>query len=180
MVTIAERNMSLSATYFRDQVWPLFGERLGGRELIPVESVTDSEFAKLLDTQAGIDGWQIVAAGGIRGIASRVQVGTCWRSWTIRTQTRNGGRTERDKLLEVDLTLLRPSYHIQAYTESLQLPPTGAACIRTADLIRLLLATSNEEKTNPQDGNRFVPLWWRDALDEGYQVWTVGITERLW
>lgn len=180
MVSNAEMNMGLSARYFRDEVWPLFEERLGGGRLVPVESVTDSEFAKLLDTQAGIDGWQLVSDGGIRGIASRVQVGRCWRSWTIRTKTRYGGKTERDKLLDVDLTLLRPSLHIQAYTASLREPPSAAACIRTADLIRLLVATSSREMSNPQDGNLFVPIWWDDALAQGYEVWKVDRQLALW
>lgn len=170
-VSDIDRRLSQSAAYFRAEVWPLFHDKLGGGELVPVESVTDSRFAKLLDTQAGVDGWQVVSTGGIRGIASRVQVGTCWRSWTIRSQTANGGRTERDKLLDVDMTLLRPSFHIQAYTESWHLPPTEAACIRTVDLIRLLIGTSNPEMTNPADGNRFVPIWWKDALAVGFQIW---------
>lgn len=166
-----ERAMSLSAAYFRSQVWPLFADRLGGGELVPVESVTDSEFAKLLDTQAGIDGWQAVSTGGVRGIASRVQIGTCWESWTIRSHLSSGRPTERDKLINADITLLRPSFHIQAYTESLHLPPAGAACIRTADLIRLLMVSTDGEMTNPVDGNRFVPVWWSDAIVQGYQVW---------
>jgi len=164
--------MSRSADYFRRRVWPLFVDRLGGGELVPVESVTDSYFAEVLDIQAGIDGWQLVAVGGIRGIASRVQVGTCWESWTIRSKTRGGGRTEIDKLLEIDSTLLRPSLHIQAYTLSYQQPPTAAACIRTADLIRLLLAKDeSDEKINPVDGNRFVPVWWMEAATHGFEYW---------
>jgi hypothetical protein len=168
-----ERVISASALDFRELVWPRFAAALGGGSLVPVESVTDSAFAKLLDTQAGIDAWQVVGTGGLRGVASRVQWGgTCWDSWTVRTQRVSGARTERDKLIDPDFTLIRPSYHIQAYVDGRGGRLLAAACIRTNDLVRMVLGgLVGPERTNPVDGARFVPVWWDAAEQEGFQVW---------
>jgi hypothetical protein len=169
-----ERVISASALDFRAKVWPLFADHLGGGELVPVETVTDSAFTKLLDTQSGIDAWQVLGSGGIRGLASRVQWGpTCWESWTVRTNRVTGARTEIDKLLEVDATLLRPAYHIQAYLSGPGGVVLGAACIRTTDLVRMLLAgVHGPERRNPVDGALFVPIWW-DAASRECEVWQI-------
>lgn len=168
-----ERAIGASAADFRAHVWPRFADRLGGGELIPVESVTDSMFAKLLDTRAGIDAWQVVADGGLRGVASRVQWGPmCWDSWTVRTQRVSGFPTERDRLIHADYTLLRPAFHIQAYFEQRGGRLMGAACIRTLDLARMVIAgLHGPERRNPVDGTLFVPVWWQTAEDEGFEVW---------
>lgn len=172
MSLAVDRAMGASALDFRERVWPIVSRYLGGGDLIPVEAVTDSLFAKLLDSQAGIDGWQLVGSGGIRGIASRIQWGaTCWRSWTIRTRTTSGARTEYDKLVDADGTLLRPAYHVQAYLDQRGGAVLAAGCIRTNDLIRLLLAGRHgPERRNPTDGTYFVPVWWDDAASD-YEVW---------
>lgn len=165
--------MTQSAQDFKAVVWPRLAPGLGGGELIPVETVTDSPFARLLDMEAGIDAWQLLQTGGMRAIASRVQWGlTCWETWTIRRRRINGSQTEYDKLINADLTLARPGLHIQAYLARRGGPLLGAACIRTADLIRLLLAGKHgEERVNGQDGVPFIPVHWDMAMDQGYTVW---------
>jgi hypothetical protein len=171
-----DRAIATSAKDFQRLVWPLFADKLGGGTLVPVESVTDSRFTKLLDTEAGIDAWQLVGSGGLRGLASRVQWGpTNWRSWTIRTRRPSGRPTERDKLINADISLLHPTYHIQAYLAAVGGPVLGAACIRTADLARLLLnGKHGSERPNPVDGAWFVPVWWDDAQAEYMETWEVA------
>lgn len=62
-------------SHFLKDVWPAIcnDEFIGGGTLTPVEGVTDADFARQLDIAGGIDAWQLVNSGGIRGIASRVQ-----------------------------------------------------------------------------------------------------------
>lgn len=168
-----EAAISASARDFREHVWPLLAGGLGGGDLVPVETVSDSMFTRLLDMEAGIDAWQVVTGEGIRGIASRIQWGgTYWESWTVRTRRPSGVRTERDKLIHADQTLLRPSYHVQAYLDGVGGAVLGAAAIRTNDLVRLLLAEQHgSERFNPVDGAAFVPVWWQAAEEAGFEVW---------
>ena len=55
-----------SSSNFVNIIWPRIKPQIGGAYLIPVESVTDSKFAEYLDTQAGIDAWQVL--GNVDGI----------------------------------------------------------------------------------------------------------------
>lgn len=173
MTVAVERVIAASARDFRDIVWPCFAERFQHGSLIPVESVTDSNFTRLLDQQSGIDAWHVVSTGGIRGIASRVQwKGRFWESWTVRTRLRSGRPTEYHKLTTLDMTLLRPAYHIQAYLVQPGGPLRGAACMETTGLIRMLLAGKHgKELPHPDGQSWFVPVWWDDAEREGLEVW---------
>ena len=48
-----------SSLHFVEYVWPVIKDSIGGGYIIPVEGVTESNFAKNLDVIAGIDAWQI-------------------------------------------------------------------------------------------------------------------------
>src|SRR5690606_2785567 len=73
MTSVVERRIGWSARAFKDLVWPSFADDFPG-ELMPMESVADSHFAKILDMRAGIDAWLLLPESGpVRGIASRVQ-----------------------------------------------------------------------------------------------------------
>lgn len=109
--------LTKSATAFRDVVWPVICDDLGGGELVPVESVTAASFAKDLDTLAGVDAWQVADPHGMRSIASRVQSG--WgplNTFTIRWSVRSGARTEIDKRIDaIRDGFLYPLITVQAY-----------------------------------------------------------------
>jgi hypothetical protein len=161
--------MAASAQDFRDQVWPLLRDDLGGGELVLVETVTNSPFASLLDRLGMTDAWQVVEGSGIRALATRVQWGwKDWGSWTIRTRLQSGGQTEWHKL-----TMLgdwhRPSYIIQAYLKQQGGPVISAACIRAIDM-QLMLWNGWHGKEKPYGGNWFVPVWWDDAVARGFKV----------
>src|SRR3989304_1287929 len=66
--------LKASSRAFVEVVWPVVGPGIGGGELVPVETVTASGFAKDLDTLAGVDMWQVVRPEGMRPIASRMQL----------------------------------------------------------------------------------------------------------
>ena len=69
-----KQDMDKSAAAFKNLVWPIVLPVIGGGDLLQMENVKDSNFAKILDIKAGIDGWQI-HRDGMRGIASRIQQG---------------------------------------------------------------------------------------------------------
>src|SRR5690606_2476766 len=80
-----KRRIGWSARAFKDLVWPSFACEFPG-ELMPMESVADSHFAKILDMRAGIDAWLLLPKSGpVRGIASRVQPAPPSRPWNTFT-----------------------------------------------------------------------------------------------
>lgn len=114
------RDLSKSAKAFKEIVWPEIAHWCRGGELIPVEGVTDSRMASLLDQLAGIDAWQVVDGEGVRGIASRVQFGASYRSFTIRRNRVHSTReTEWQKRRRShknqDAGWLYPTLTVQAY-----------------------------------------------------------------
>jgi hypothetical protein len=168
-----EAAISRSAEAFRSFVWPHLSEPLGGGDLIPVETVTESGFARALDMLAMTDAWQLVNDIGMRGLATRVQwlspTTPIWKSWTIRCQLRSGRETEIHKLLRPG-DWQRPHYIIQAYVLDDQCVAVGA--IKTVDLIALLQDAGYvpEIRTNGIDGNRFHVVWWNRAMAFGADI----------
>jgi glycerol dehydrogenase-like iron-containing ADH family enzyme len=51
--------MKWSARLFKEDVWPLIQNDVGGGILMQMEGRTDSALASALDMHAGIDAWQI-------------------------------------------------------------------------------------------------------------------------
>ena len=172
MSVAIDQAISDSARDFRDLVWPLFADELGGGQLVPVESVTQSGFAATLDMLGMTDAWQVVSPFGLRGLATRIQWGaTPWDTWTIRCKLPSGRPTEWHKLTQ-DGAWHRPSYVIQAYVKQKGSGPVlSAACIQTVDLRELLIDGFYEgPRRNPSDGNLFVYVYWLMAELRGYQV----------
>lgn len=133
-----------SARDFLEVVWPQIRNWFGNGELIPVEAVTESEMAKCLDRNAGIDAWYIETENGIRGIASRVQWGKDWKTFTVRIKTVFGSRTEYQKLSNaIKNDWLYPYWFVQAYlTESKKL--LNVARCKTKDLIEYIDINKHE------------------------------------
>lgn len=100
-------DLTSSASDFKRVVWPELSKEIEGGQLLPMETITDSNFAKQFDFLSGIDAWQIHPQYGIRGIASRVQwldTTTAWyrchgpyNTFTIRYSRDNGTKTEYAK-----------------------------------------------------------------------------------
>lgn len=119
-------------------VWPAIKDFCGGGETMPVETVSNNDFAKYLDQFSGIDFWQIVNDHGIRGIASRIQWGNVnWRTFTIRFRRFSGSATEYQKRIEAVNTgeWLYPYLTCQAYiTERRKGYMLGCAVAKTRDI----------------------------------------------
>lgn len=163
--------LNQSASDFKEIVWPYYADALGGGELVPVETVTDSSFATLLDTLGMTDVWQVLEPHGMRSLATRVQWGeTNWKSWTVRCRLRSGRPTEWHKLTQYGEWQL-PQFIIQAYLDKPGGTLLGAAAIKRRDLqVMLINGWHGKERPNPVDGNHFYPVWWHQAKAQGFEI----------
>lgn len=131
-----ERAITESSADFLRLVWPAIGRPFG--QVIPVETVTDNDFARQLDQRAGIDVWLVGNDGHMRGLASRVQwQPKSWDTFTVRVRARYGGATEYHKR-SAEITarnVITPYYFTQGYVSRDRTELLGAAIARTADVI---------------------------------------------
>lgn len=160
-----------SKSFFED-VWPAIcnDEFIGGGTLTPVEGVTDADFARQLDIAGGIDAWQLVNSGGIRGIASRVQGASSYRTFTIRYQTAQGNKSEYHKRLlalrEPDEGFVFPHFTVQAYICK-EYEFQDIACIKTRYLINEVESLKRQGKLN----NGYNPSYGVRSLEDGTQFY---------
>lgn len=172
------RALSDSARDFQEVVWPRIAATplVGGGMIRPVEAVAEANFKDELDLLAGIDAWQILySPSAVRGIASRVQWGACYASFTIRTRLPSGNETEFHKRLRAiensDQGHLFPHLTIQAYVEQRQGRLIAAAAVSTKHLIETAaILVENRERLHPRpdfygfrsnpDGTEFLYMHW--------------------
>lgn len=158
-----------SAQIFRDTVWPVIRDWpiVGGGELEPVEERSDYRFAKVLDTQTGIDAWQ-VHNYGVRGIASRVQYilpgGEPYNSFTVRIKCSSGRVTEIHKRLDwlahPEEGWLGPHLTVQAYVIKGAETLLSVAVVPTRVLIPLVCDHGMNLPPNKFDGTQGRALYW--------------------
>jgi hypothetical protein len=171
---VAQR-MSWSAQLFRDVVWPVLSPHLGNARAVPVESVTERQFAKELDTQAGIDAWVIHGQGYVRGLASRVQRGDRnWRTFTVRMSLVNGRPTEyhKRKMEMATEGAITPHYWAHAYVSAAG-SLLGAAVAKASDVVLAVSYGIGQERRNP-DGTVFWCVPWDELPTSGYKLIEVG------
>lgn len=151
--------LNASQRDFMDVIWPVIADVCGGGQLIPVESVSQSGFARELDMFAGIDAWQLlddrVAGAALRGIASRRQIGpTAWDTFTIRRSLASGNPTEYQKrkaALEDNSGYLYPHLTVQAYMDNGRLLSVGVAETRAV----IGAVNHSNWRPNYRDGSTF-------------------------
>ena len=181
------QQLSDSASDFQNIVWPVISQTplIGGGILRPVESVTTQDFAQELDLVAGIDAWQVIGqpVPSVRGIASRVQWGTPYDSFSVRLSSRFGEPTEFQKRLYAlqnqSSGFIYPHITVQAYLDFRHGNLISAAAIETARLIgaAALLVENRERLQHPRpefygfidnpDGTSFVYLRWQYLMYKG-------------
>ena len=163
-----QRDLRNSSRAFLEFVWPQIRDQLGGGEVIPVESVTDSAMANQLDQLGGIDVWHVRSASGIRGIGSRVQqTKVPYASFTVRKTRTSGAETEwtkRKRALDSRHGWLYPALVVQAYVEDFDRGPLLYACMAsTRELFKfaeeLFSGQVWESQRNNADGNEFAVFW---------------------
>ncbi|HWW70106.1 MAG TPA: hypothetical protein VN089_09210 [Duganella sp.] len=177
--------LSDSAEDFLKIVWPGISQLpiVGGGKLQPVEAVSDKNFKDQLDLLAGIDAWHIQAnPSSIRGLASRVQWGVPYRTFTIRTRSKGGGETELEKraraIANRENGHLYPHLTVQAFLDKKGGELLCAAVIKTTDLItRASFLQANMKhnrnwfgyRDNP-DGSQFMYIAWDDLLAQQFEL----------
>lgn len=165
-------SMRWSSALFAGQVWPIISGEIGGGELILMEGRPDTHLALMLDARAGIDGWQLIQNGGIRGIASRVQKSErVWRSFTVRYRLPSAAPTEYQKrkhAIESDDGQIYPHFTVHAYAKTETGPITAVAVCRTKDLISAIDAGLAVERMC--SGTTFKAIFWDCMSKAGYEV----------
>lgn len=150
----------------------------GGRVIFSELVAADGGLLNYQDIESGVDAWQLLGNGlSMRGIASRVQWGRAWKTFTIRYRTRNGNPTEwqkRSYAISHDQDgLLYPALTVQAYLDGGEL--IDAAAVRTVHLYRFagpivareeMLGTFRPPRwrTAGADGNLFLVVTWAELL----------------
>lgn len=164
------QDLSESAENFKQVVWPRIKDDIGGGYIEPVESVMNEGMTKELDILAGIDAWQVINKKGIRGIASRVQYGRAWDTFTIRYSRPSGAKTEYQKRVDqlTDGSFLLPEYTIQAYLDK-QIGGSfaSAGIIQTTQLYYAAWSVIN----NPENYFRREDYGWRRSYSGEWFVW---------
>jgi hypothetical protein len=168
--------MRRSARDFLETVWPRIASWCGGGELKVVEDVTAAEMARMLDVQAGIDAWQVSDGAGVRGIASRVQYGTAYDSFTIRLSRPSGAETEWHKRIRAlehrDEGWICPFFTCQAYLDAPGGDLLSVGLVRTEDLFAQAWIDRHDTsrvKTSPTS-ERFLYLDWSYLQKQGVPV----------
>jgi hypothetical protein len=129
-------------------------------DIISIEE-SDNSVLLLFDKYSGID-YLRKDNLGLQGIASRVQFGHPWNSFTIRTKRHTGSKTEYEKRIEqIKNGYIYPYFTLQAYFDNTtNLNLLSICIIRTIDLYFELENNSKiKEKTSD---NEFKILFWND------------------
>jgi hypothetical protein len=147
--------------------------------LIPVESVTDSAFAKCFDQHAGIDAWQLKTDRGLRGIASRVQWDDQRRdfpycTFTVRHARDSGAETEYTKRLRALREKggwLFPYLAVQAFFTQPKRAGEILTCAvaKTEDVIDMIARDLCRLRRTSNASFWAVP--WDEMRNQGYAIW---------
>jgi len=129
-------------------------------EIISIEE-SDNKILLMFDQFSGID-YLRKDNIGLQGIATRVQFGKAWNSFTIRTRRCTGVKTEYEKRLEqIEKGYIYPYYTLQCYFDNhLDLNLLSICIIKTTDLY-FEIENNKNVKTRESD-NVFKYLNWSD------------------
>jgi hypothetical protein len=177
-------DLSDSAYDFERVVWPAIKGKCGDGTLVAVESVTEKSLSQCLDTLAGIDGWHIQQANGrMRGLASRVQWGEPWYTFTIRSKRTTGAETELRKRIDaIRSGWLYPTLTVHAYVAEPRRRGAflAAGICYTKDLYEFVGAHLGDgawirrhSRKNPTDGNEFLFVDWDELSNAKNRVGVV-------
>jgi len=146
-----------SSAAFLRVVWPAIKDMglIGGGKIIPTESITNDAMTDMLDKYSGIDAWHLSNDRQMRGVASRVQWGKDWRTFTVRYSRDSGAKTEYEKRktdIESNAGWMYPHLTVHAFisgNKSGEGDLMSVAVIKTKDLI--------EACTNVVNNNHYLP-----------------------
>jgi hypothetical protein len=178
-----KHDLNESASDFVHIVWPAVSPLCGGGVLYSVERVLDLGWISTLDACSGIDAFQMPPSGNVlRGIASRIQYGRSYPTFTLRYKRSSGAATEFEKRLyaiqHVERGYIYPHLTIQAYMSR----PSGkllAAAVTETRSLYLYAQRYREDKSrvyvqrNASDGNTFLVVMWEPYQREGHPLKTL-------
>lgn len=164
--------MAWSSALFVGEVWPLIRPCIGGGALMQIENSPDRAMASMLDMRCGVDAWHL-HTDGVRGIASRIQSGCCYRTFTVRMRRHTGGETEFAKL-ERAITSgrgwLRPQITVQAYAKTQAGPVLCVGVTNTDDLYRFIKSGFHTTRSTPGGREVFAVCDWAQMKVKGFHV----------
>ena len=163
--------MRLSMKYV-EQAAPIIGLLMSGWELIPVEGQAN-EVCRVLDMQCGIDYLLYSKCSGqVYGLASRVQYGRNYRTFTVRKERESGAKTEYKKRIDASTYGgLSPQYTMQAYVKDGEI--NGLAVVKTEDLLNFIekgFADEGRTGANKDGQATFYICDWDKLREAGYAV----------
>jgi len=184
-----QQDLTSSAEAFMRVVWPAIKGRLGGGEIVPVESVADKGMATMLDQRSGIDAWHLSTDKQVRGIASRVQWGTPWDTFTVRYSRDSGAKTEYEKRkndINSSSGWLYPHLTVQAFIAGKKSecgPLLSVGIIKTRSLIDACdqIVAGNVQKNfggiRPTGNATFIWAKWSWLKNAGYDIKTISFQQ---
>jgi len=178
-----KHDLGESAADFVHVVWPAVSPLCGGGTLYPVETARHLGWLVALDTCSGIDAFQMLPSGHVlRGIASRIQYGRSYPTFTLRYKRSSGATTEFEKRLYAirhgAQGYLYPHLTIHAYMSGPGGQLLAAAVTETSALYLYAQqyrgdASRVYEQRNPSDGNSFLVVLWEPYRRDGHALKTV-------
>lgn len=131
---------------------PHLQDMMGGK-IVSVEGT--GELAQVLDIRCGID-YLLINNEGVRGIASRIQHGHCWRTFTVRASKASGATTEYEKRSVALLhNYMYPYWTMQTYIHE---NTARIAVCRTYDLYKYIW--EHNVKARYTDNAKFFIVDW--------------------
>jgi len=129
-------------------------------EIISIEE-TKNKILIMFDQYSGID-YIRKNNTGLQGIASRVQFGNNWDTFTVRVKRHSGSKTEYEKRLEqIEKEYIYPYFTLQAYFDNRKdLNLLSICVIKTTDLYNEI-KNNKKVKTRISD-NIFKYINWSD------------------
>lgn len=137
-----------------------------------IHSIEESKNDTLLlfDKHSGID---LIRQNkiGLQGVASRVQFGKDWQTYTIRSKRQSGAKTELEKrLAQIQRGYFYPEFTLQAYFDSRKdLNLRSIAVVRTVDLYHFVINNPSRVQERTSD-NEFLVCSWHDLKSLGYEI----------
>lgn len=148
--SVVINDMRKSSVIVNDKIKPIIASFWPNWKLMPVEG-ENNEICKLLDMSCGVD-YLLYSQGFsfIYGVASRVQYGKNYRTFTVRKERENGTLTEFAKRdIAISKGAIFPCYCMQAYIIDGDI--ASFAIAKTADLINFIKGGHAEVKKTNSD-----------------------------
>lgn len=169
-----KQSMTKTMSDFNEKVLPILNRDYPNMKFVEVEGNVNNEIADDFDRYAGIDIYRVrPEVGEMIGIASRIQRGRVWRSFTVRKERKSGSLTEYEKRKQaIKKKSLYPLLTMQAYIEE-RTNNVVIGLVRTEDLIDFI------EKYNPKTKKTgadkigqasFYTCYWDALIEHGYKV----------